>query len=176
MKARKKAWETLKNEYHLDKKLFFQWMQLIHAIPLIWKQKINDSKKNVERNYVVQNHDLIKSTKVIALEKLTTRETYSVLLLSSDNTPTSQKYFSKIFPNENFGWKRIYILPRIVINNFQHNFQYKILYNILFLNKTLFTFVKTKAPVCLFCHSYNQTIKHIFLGCICVKQLWNHLR
>ena len=72
-------------------------MQLIHAIPLIWKRKINDSEKNVERNYIVQNHHLIKSTRVIVLEKLTTREIYSVLLLSSDNTPTSQKYFSKTF-------------------------------------------------------------------------------
>ena len=44
-----KSWETLKNEYHLDNKLYFQWMQLIHAIPLIWKQKINDSEKNVEK-------------------------------------------------------------------------------------------------------------------------------
>ena len=144
-------------------------MQLIHAIPLIWKRKINDSEKNVERNYIVQNHHLIKITRVIVLEKLTTREIYSVLLLSSDNTPTSQKYFSKIFPNENFGWKRIYILPRInSFNSFQHNFQYKIHYN---MNKMIFTFGKKKTPVCSFCHSYNQTIKHIFLGCICVKQL-----
>ena len=34
-----KSWETLKNEYHLDNKLYFQWMQLIQAIPLIWRQK-----------------------------------------------------------------------------------------------------------------------------------------
>ena len=63
------------------------------------------------------------------------REMYSVLLLSSGNTPTSQKYFSKVFPNENFDWKKIYILPRVVtINSFQRNFQYKILHNILYLN------------------------------------------
>ena len=37
-------------------------MQLIHAIPLIWKQKISDSKKNVETNYVVEDHNLIKNT------------------------------------------------------------------------------------------------------------------
>ena len=24
--------------------------------------------------------------------------------------------------------------------------------------------------------SYDETIKHIFLECICVKQLWNHLK
>ena len=40
----------------------------------------------------------------------------------------------------------------------------------------LFTFDKTKSPMCSFCQSCDETIKHIFLECICVKQLWNHLR
>ena len=65
------------------------------------KKKKNDSEKNVEANFVVQDHHLIKSTRVIALDKLIAREIYSVLLLSSDNSPTSQKYFGKVFPNEN---------------------------------------------------------------------------
>ena len=34
-----KRWETLKNRNHLDNKLYLPWMQLIHAVPLIWKQK-----------------------------------------------------------------------------------------------------------------------------------------
>ena len=78
-----KSWEILKNEYHLDNKSYFQWMQLIHAVPLIWKQKINDSEKNVERNYLEQDHHLIKNTGAIVLDKL------------------------KAFPNENFNWKKI---------------------------------------------------------------------
>ena len=83
----------------------------------------------------------LKNTRVIVLEKLTVREIDSVLILSSGNTPTSQKYFGKVFPNENFDWKKIYILPRVVtINSFQRNFQYKILHNILYLNKILFIF------------------------------------
>ena len=44
-----KSWETLKNEYHIDRKWYFQWMQLIHTIPLIWKQKINDSEKMLRK-------------------------------------------------------------------------------------------------------------------------------
>ena len=172
-----KSWKTLKNEYHLDNKLYFQWMQLIQAIPLIWKQKINDSEKNVEKSYVVQDHHLIKNARIIALDKLTDKEIYSVLLLSSGNIPTSQKYFGKVFPNENFDWKKIYMLPRVVtINSFQRNFQYKILHNISYLSKMLFTLGKTKTPLCSFCHSYDETIKHIFLECLYVKQLWNHLR
>ena len=98
-------------------------------------------------------------------------------MLSSDNTPTSKKYFGKVFSNENLDQKKIYLLPRVVtINSFQRNFQYKILHNILYLIKMLFNFGKIKAPPCSFCHSYDETIKHIFLECICVKQLWNHLR
>ena len=172
-----KIWETLKTEYHLDNELYFQWMQLIHTISLIWKQRINDSEKNVEKKFVVQDHHLIKNTRVSLLKKLTAREIHSVLILSSGNTPTSQKYFGKVFPNENLDWKKIYILPRVVtINTFQRNFQYKILHNILYLNKMLFTFGKIKTPLYSFCHSYDESIKHIFLECIRVKQLWNHLR
>ena len=119
-------------------------MQLIQAIPLICKQNINDSKKNVEKSYVVQDHHLIKNTRIITLDKLTAREIYSVLLLSSGNTPAFQKYFSKVYPNENVDWRKIYILPRVVtINSFQRNFQYIILHNI-YLNKMVFTLAKQK--------------------------------
>ena len=85
-------------------------MQLIDAIPLIWKQKINDTEKNVEKKYVLQDLNIIKTLRVIVLEKVTAREIYSVLILSSGNTSTSQKYFDKVFPNENFDCKKIYIL------------------------------------------------------------------
>ena len=97
-----KARKLIKNEYNLVSKLYFQWMQLIRAMPLIWKQKINDSEINVETNYVVQGNHLIKNTRMILLDKIIVRELYSVLLLSSGNAPTSQKYFGKAFSNEKF--------------------------------------------------------------------------
>ena len=40
----------------------------------------------------------------------------------------------------------------------------------------LSTFGKTKTILCSFCHSYDETTKHIFLECMCLKQLWNYLR
>ena len=146
-------------------------MQLIHAISLIWKQKINDSEINVETNYVVQDQHLIKNTRVTVLDKLTAREIYSVLLLSSGNTATSQKYFCKVFD-----WKKIYKLPRVVtINSFQCNFQYKMLHNILYLKRCVLPLAKQKY-LWSFSHSYDETIKYIFLERIYVKHLWNHLR
>ena len=78
----------------------------------------NDSERDIEKKYVLQDHHLIKNTRVTVLDKLTTTEIYS------GNTPTSQKYFGKVFPNENYDWKKIYILPRVVtIKSFQCNFQ-----------------------------------------------------
>ena len=38
------------------------------------------------------------------------------------------------------------------------------------------TFGKTNSPLCSFCHSCNESIKHMFLKYRCVKQLWNHLK
>ena len=40
----------------------------------------------------------------------------------------------------------------------------------------LFVFGKTKTPLYSLYHSHTETIKHIFLKCICVKYLGNHLR
>ena len=92
-------------------------MQLIDPIPLIWNQKINDSKKCW--NKLCRTRPSPNKNRVIVLDKLTGRKIYSVLLLSSGNTATSQKYFGKVFPNENFDWKKIYILPRaLAIDSF----------------------------------------------------------
>ena len=67
------------------------------------------AKKNVEENDVVRDHLLIKNTRVIVLDKLTAREIYSVLLLSSGNTPTSQNILAKFFQMKtSIGTKFIY--------------------------------------------------------------------
>ena len=44
-----KAEKLTINEYTLDDKFYFQWMQLIHTISLIWKHKINDSEKMLKK-------------------------------------------------------------------------------------------------------------------------------
>ena len=66
-------------------------------MPLISKQKIYDSEKDVEEKYVLQDYHLIKNTRVIVLDKLTAKEIYSVLLLSSGNNTNLPKIFGHIF-------------------------------------------------------------------------------
>ena len=78
-------------------------MQWIHGIPLIWKQKTNNRKIKYRDKYDIRTRQSPnKKARMIVSDKITAREIYSALLLLSGNTPTSQKYFDKAFPNENF--------------------------------------------------------------------------
>ena len=129
--------------------MYFQWAQLIHAIPHIWKNQIEQNLTKSESNPLVLNHRLIKH---------------------------AQSYFENSFPNYTFDWKQIYLLPWIItINSFQRNFQYKILHNILCLNKKLCIFGKIDSPLCSICHSNDETVA-LFCECIRVNELWSQVR
>ena len=70
--------------------------------------------------------------------------------------PTSQSYYEKFLETTNLNWKEIYILPRNVsIDTNLCMFQYKILNNILFLNKLLFKFEKVQSPLRSFCNFWG---------------------
>ena len=125
--------------------MYFQRAQLIHAIPQIWKDKIKQNLSKNESNLLVLNHHLIKNARILTLDKLTVKKIYSVLISSLKNKPTSQNYFENSFPNYTFDWKQIYLLPRIItINSYQGNFQYNLLHNMLYLNKTAVYFWKNR--------------------------------
>ena len=80
-----------------------------------------------------------------------------------------------MFPNIEFDWKKIYILPRITtIHMSLRSFQYKILNNFLFLNK-LFVFPMKKTPSYYFCNKEEETALHIFSECTSVINLWQQL-
>ena len=64
---------------------------------------------------------------------------------------TSQLYYKGYFNNFDFNWKSIYLLPRMVtVDTKLGVFQYKILSNIIFVNKMLFKLRKV-CPLPSFC-------------------------
>ena len=69
--------------------------------------------------------------------------------------PTAQTYLEKNFQNPELKWKDIYTLPRrATINTNLCIFQYKVLHNILYLNKMLYKFGKKVSPLCSFCFPF----------------------
>ena len=68
------------------------------------------------------------------------------------------------------------MLPRqVTYNTYMRSFQYKILNNVLYLNKKLHTFGIKPSPLCSFCNLYDETPYQIFNECDHVKCLWSDL-
>ena len=81
-------------------------------------------------------------------------------------TPTSQKYLNELFKTDSFDWKQIYLLPRLVtLDSYSRSIQYKILNNVLYLNKKLFKFRKSASPLCPFCKLSDEIVLHLFYEC-----------
>ena len=117
-----------------------------------------------------------KGSRIIILEKLNSKELYSLLISAIEHQPTSQKYFDNLFPNIELPWKEIYLTAhKTTANSYLRCFNYKIINNVLYLKKKLFQFGKTQSPLCSFCHAEVETTLHIFHKCSATKILWNRL-
>ena len=75
-----------------------------------------------------------------------------------------------------YNWKLIYRIPCIAtLETKICIFQYKLLNNMLYLNKKLFQFCIISQSKCSFCELYDETPHHIFYECTYTQNLWNQL-
>ena len=104
------------------------------------------------------------------------KEIYSILTSNILNKPNSNIYFEKLFQNTALDLGKIYMLPHLAtIDTTLRSIQYKILNNVLFLNKKVH-FGITNTALCSFCKSFEETLIQIFCDCIHVKSLWETLQ
>ena len=132
-------------EFALQNKDQFCWLQLINAIPEMWKKCIRQTSENTSL-LVVKNHHLLRGSRIIILEKLSSKELYSLLVSAMNNKPISQKYFDNLSPNIELPWKKIcLIVHKVTANSHLSSFNYKMINNVLYLNGKLFQFGKTQS-------------------------------
>ena len=144
-------------------------------MPEKWKLTIKQSSSDA-KNLIIYGHHLIKGSRILILEKLTSKELYQILISSRNNKVTSVTYFETKFNASNLDWTKVFILPRLTTyNTYLRSFQDKILHSILFLNKKLYLFGITKSPQCSYCNTYDETPIHLFCECNYTKYLWLQL-
>ena len=121
-----KNWNTFKHRYDLQNNLCFQWMQLVSAIPANWKN-INKPSSDINTFTTTQDY-FIRNSRVLTVQKVTSKELYWILTTTTEHKPTLQKYFEKTFTDLSLDWKEIYMtLPIVSINIYMRRFQYKVL-------------------------------------------------
>ena len=141
-------------------------------MPKKWKLTIKQSSSDA-KNLIIHGHHLIKGSRILILEKLTSKELYQILISSRTNKVTSVRYFETKF---NLDWTKIFVLTCLTAyNTYLRFFQYKILHNILFLNKKLYLVGITKSPLCSYCNTNDETPIHLFCECNSTKYLWLQL-
>lgn len=113
-----------------------------------WKYCLKQTSENTNL-LVVEDYHFTKGLKIDILEKLNSRELYSVLISAIDHQPNSQKYFNKLILNTKLPLEKIYLIVGIVtVNSYLCCFLNKIV-NMLYFNKKLFHWKNWYSFVCL---------------------------
>ena len=87
------------------------------------------------------------------LTRLNSKEIYNFLIAQKEEQTPSRLYYQKKFSNSYLDWKNIYLLVRIVTKDSTvRAFQFKLLNNVLYINKMLFKFGKSGSPLCSLCN------------------------
>ena len=134
----------------------------MQALPQLWKRTIK-LLGNLNNLYI-QDHDLIKCNTIYSLEKLNSRELYQINLLMKYEKPACRDYHEKKFDGYGFIRKLIYRIPSIAPYETKICIiQYKLMNNVLHLNKKLFPFGIISQSKCPFCELYDEIPEHISL-------------
>ena len=129
-----KEWNHTKEEFQLTDNLYYKFSQMSHTIPKKWKQILRENGS--EACVIYLDHHLIKNNLPLSLEKLTSKELYSMLISKKMHTHFTA---NSLFPDSNIDWKLIYLLPRKISRSTSFRaFHFKILNNVLYLNNISF--------------------------------------
>ena len=107
----------------------------------MWKKCIKQISDNTSLQ-IFKYYHLLRRLRIIILEKLSSKELYSLLISAIDHQPTSQKYFDNLFANIELPWKEIYLIVRKgTAKSHLRCFNYKIINNVLYLNNLIVFFL-----------------------------------
>ena len=171
-----KVWHDFKTEFGLENRHYFKFLQITDSLPPEWRQiMLNEPRENI--GFFQHTQGLLQCTKIVPIEKLISRQIYSILIRNKNHIPTSRHYFNEKFPDIANNWMNIYTLPRMVTKNaYDRVFQYKLINNTLYLNKKLFQFGLEDSPSCSFCENEDEDPMHLFSVCHHTISLWSSLQ
>ena len=159
-------WASAKLKFDLEEQDAMLWLSVLESIPSQWKRK-------------VKSHDMKIVDDVSAGPSLnmTVKSVYNILLRSVKTCPTSQKSIETLLNNYSINWPEVYMIHhKVTIETSLRVFQYKLLNNIIYLNKRIAKFDSAVNPLCSLCSQFPEDVVHLFCHCQKAQQLWELCR
>ena len=105
-----------------------------------WKNNLKHLN-TYSQNVILLGHHLLKSISLINIEKFESREFYYIINSLHNNKPTSEMYFGKKVWFKGVRLEdHLYITTKSYRKHTLMSLQYKLVFNIPYLNEKLFTF------------------------------------
>ena len=163
-------------ERGVKNKSFLQWISLLNAIPQEWKTQIAHFPVKEHTKAPTNAEVLIRNNRKIQLRSFKTNIAYIDMINKVYSEPTSLTHLKKRAGCD-INWHDVFNrIGKTTIDTYSRYFQYKILNNILFLNRDLCRFKLKSSPRCSFCYFYNETIDHLFIYCRESKNLYFEIK
>ena len=120
----------------------------------------------------------IKESHTSYMAKLSSKMIYSQPIELVQKPPTSRESFErKLNLQGHINWGTVYNLPRkVTIDETARIFRFRLLHNILFLNKHLHKMNITDTAQCSFCNSTGETYMRLFAEYVNTENLWTALQ
>ena len=123
-------WASAILKFDLKEQDAMLWLSILESIPSQWKRE-------------VKSHDMkiVDDLSAGPSLNMTVKSVYNILLRSVKTCPTSQKSIETLLNNYSINWPEVYMIPhKVTIETSLRVFQYKLLNNIIYLNKRIAKF------------------------------------
>ena len=174
------CWNSMVSKFNLNINEFFAWFGVIQCIPSYWKCIIRSylPLQTVQYDKVKYFHrGIFVNNSFLEVVKVTSKMIYNIHIDKLFKTPTSKLYYSSKFNVTEDDWPLIYTLAgKLTLDSKLRVFHYKVLNNILYLNKSLYKMKLVDTPLYTFCQWEEETSNHLFLECEYSKTLWSDIQ
>ena len=96
----------MKISYDLSDKSNLKWREIVNSIPKTRKKVLKENQID-SSNLVLLDHQLLKNSGTLGIEKMNSKEIYSIVISSKVNIATSKIYFQKKFLSIVFNGKTL---------------------------------------------------------------------
>ena len=147
-----------KNKYEI-KCNFLEFFSIISAIPPQWKRVLRNPQTQ-NKNY--QEELIFDTKKASKVCRFIHRKCVDKLL----QVPKAQEKWNQILSDPVTNWTQIYIIPvKSTLSTKLRYFQFKILHNIIGVNKLLKRIGIVDSDLCTFCLDAIESVSHLFWEC-----------